>query len=338
MRTNACSRQTAALVVAALCLGCLPRLPAARGADPLPSWNEGPAKRAIVELVDRTTRADSPDFVPVPDRIATFDNDGTLWCEHPMYVQGMFVIDRLKELLPRHPEWKERPNFRAAFERDLHQLALYGENGLAEIVMATHAEMTVDEFLATVRAWMAQARHPRFQRPYTELVYQPMLELLAYLRAHGYTTCIVTGGGIEFVRAWAEPIYGIPPGQIVGSSIRTKFQLDGDAPRLLRLPEIDFIDDGPGKPVGINKFLGKVPIAAFGNSDGDLQMLEYTTVGRPGKRLGMIVHHTDAEREYAYDRDTRVVKLERALTAAPARGWIVVDMRRDWRRIFAFEK
>lgn len=312
------------------------RAPAAD--DPLPSWNDGAAKQSILQFVARVTREGSPDFVPAPDRIATFDNDGTLWCERPMYVQGVYVIDRLKELVPQHPEWKTKPNFRAAMESNFKELALYGENGLAEIVMATHAELTVESFLQTVRDWLAKARHPRFQRPYTELVYVPMLELLAYLRGNGFTTYIVTGGGIEFVRAWSEPIYGVPPGQIVGSSIRTKFDLHHDAPRLLRLPEIDFIDDGPGKPVGINKFIGKLPIAAFGNSDGDLQMLQYTTVGRPTPRFGLIVHHTDAEREYAYDRDTHVGRLVKALEQAPERGWTVVDMKRDWKRVFAFER
>jgi hypothetical protein len=309
----------------------------AMAADPLPSWNESPRKQAILAFVDRVTREGSPDFVPVSERIATFDNDGTLWCEHPMYVQGMFVMDRLKVLAPQHPEWKTKPNFRAAIAGDLKQLALVGEKGLAEIVMATHSEMTVDEFLQIVRDWIATARHPRFQRPYTELVYVPMLELLTYLRAHGFSTHIVTGGGIEFVRAWAEPIYGVAPGQIVGSSIGTRFELHEGAPRLLRVPEIDFIDDGPGKPVGINKFIGKVPIAAFGNSDGDLQMLQYTTIGRQ-VRLGLIVHHTDAVREYAYDRDTHVGRLDKALDQSQERGWIVVDMKSDWRRVFAFEK
>jgi hypothetical protein len=283
------------------------------------------------------TREGSADFVPVPQRIATFDNDGTLWCEHPMYVQGMYVIDRIEALAPQHPEWKDQSNFRAVLERDMHQLALKGENGLAELVMATHANMTIDEFVKSVRDWMATARHPRFKKPYTELVYQPMLELLAYLRANGFTTYIVTGGGVEFVRSWCEPIYGVAPGQVVGSSIQTRFELADDRPRIMRLPKIDFIDDGPGKPVGINKFIGRVPIAAFGNSDGDLQMLQYTTI-ESGARLGLIVHHTDAEREYAYDRDTHVGRLDKALAEAPRRGWIVVDMKKDWRRIFPFEK
>lgn len=310
--------------------------PWAVAADPLPSWNEGVSKRAILEFVERVTREGSPDFVPVPERIATFDNDGTLWCEHPMYVQGMFIIDRIQALAPQHPEWKSKPNFRAALERDMHQLALQGEQGLAELVMATHADMTVEEFRQTVLDWLATARHPRFDRPYTELVYVPMLELLTYLRANGFSTYLVTGGGIEFVRAWAEPIYGVAPGQIVGSSIRTRFELGQDRPQIIRLPKIDFIDDGPGKPVGINKFIGRVPIAAFGNSDGDLEMLQYTTV-RPGARLGMIVHHTDAVREYAYDRQTQVGRLDKALDQAPERGWTVINMRTDWRRIFAFD-
>ena len=300
----------------AVCLLAFSGLLPVRAADPLPSWNDVPSKRAILAFVDRVTREGSPDFVPVPQRLATFDNDGTLWCEHPMYVQGMFIIDRIEALAPKHPEWKSKPNFRAALERNMEQLALQGEKGLAELVMATHADMTVDEFLQTVRDWLATARHPRFHRPYTELVYVPMLELLAYLRANGFSTYIVTGGGVEFVRAWAEPIYGVAPGQIVGSSIRTRFELRDDRPRIVRLPEIDFIDDGPGKPVGINKFIGRVPIAAFGNSDGDLEMLQYTTI-EPGARLGLIVHHTDAVREYAYDRDTRVGRLDKALDEAP---------------------
>jgi hypothetical protein len=310
--------------------------PARTAADPLPSWNDAAAKQAIVNFVTAVTRDGSPDFVPVPQRIATFDNDGTLWCEHPMYVQPAFALDRVKAMAPLHPEWKDKQPFKAALEGDMKTLAESGERGLMELVMVTHAGMTSNEFAKIVADWLATARHPRFNRPYTKLVYQPMLELLAYLRANGFKTFIVSGGGVEFMRPWTERVYGVPPEQVVGSSIKTKFEMRDGRPELFRLPEINFIDDKAGKPVGINEFIGRRPIAAFGNSDGDLEMLQWATMSG-GVRLGLIVHHTDAEREYAYDRHTPFGELDKALDAAAMNNWTVVSMKDDWKRIFAFQ-
>jgi phosphoglycolate phosphatase-like HAD superfamily hydrolase len=302
--------------------------------DPLPSWNEGPVKRSITDFVAGATREGSPDFVPVPERIATFDNDGTLWAEQPVYFQFAFAADRVRALAPRHPEWKEQQPFKALLEGDVKAMAAIGEKGLLEVIAATHSGMTVEEFHATVLDWLATARQPRFNRPYTDLVYQPMLELLAYLRANGFKTFIVSGGGIEFMRPWTERVYGIPPEQVVGSSGVTKFELRRDGtPELEKLPKVEFIDDGPGKPVGINHFIGRRPVLAFGNSDGDQQMLEWTAAGRKARFMGL-VHHTDAEREWAYDRNSHVGKLDKALDEARARGWTVVDMKRDWLTVF----
>ncbi|MGD9508700.1 MAG: HAD family hydrolase [Geminicoccaceae bacterium] len=309
-------------------------LPGGAHAADLTSWNEGPAKAAILDFVEAVTTEGSADFVPASERIATFDNDGTLWVEQPMYVQGVFAFDRLKALAPQHPEWKTEQPFKAALEGDKATLADAGERGLMALVMATHAGMTTDQFAAEVTDWLATAQHPRFERPYLRLVYQPMVELLEYLRAHGFTTFIVSGGGVDFMRPWAEGSYGIPPQQVVGSSIKTGFTLVDGKPVLTKLPELEFVDDGPGKPVGIHRFIGRRPIAAFGNSDGDLQMLQWATMGAPGRRFGLIVHHDDAEREYAYDRDSHVGRLDKALDAAPAAGWTVVSMKDDWRAIF----
>jgi len=303
----------------------------------LPSWNEGAAKTSIMEFVARVTTPGGPDFVPAGQRIATFDNDGTLWCEQPMYVQLAFALDRVKALAPAHPEWRDKQPFKAVLEGDIKALAGTGERGMVELVMATHAGMTVDAFERIVNEWLSTARHPRFNRPYTELVYQPMLELLAYLRANGFRTFVVSGGGVEFMRPWSERVYSVPPDQVVGSSIKTRFQMQHDIPVLYRLPEINFVDDGPGKPVGINDHIGRRPIAAFGNSDGDLQMLQWTTAEAAGPRLGLIVHHTDAEREYAYDRQAHFGRLDKALDAAAANHWSIVDMKKDWKRVFAFE-
>jgi hypothetical protein len=305
-------------------------------ADPLPSWNDGPTKASITNFVTRVTTQGGPDFVPVDQRIATFDNDGTLWCEHPMYVQFAFILDRVKAQAPSHPDWKDKQPFKAVLEGDFKALAAAGEKGLVELVAVTHADMTTTEFAKLVTDWIATARDPRFKRPYTELVYQPMLELLAYLRANGFKTFIVSGGGIEFMRPWIERVYGVPPEQVVGSSIKTRFEMRDTVPTLFRLPEINFIDDGPGKPVGINEHIGRRPIAAFGNSDGDLQMLQWTTLSA-GPRLGLIVHHTDAEREYAYDRQAHFGRLDKALDAAAVNKWTVVDMKKDWKRVFAFQ-
>ncbi len=300
--------------------------------DPLPSWNDGVAKRGILSFVTRVTTENGPEFVPPAERIATFDNDGTLWCEQPAYAQAIFVRDRIRASAPQHPEWKDTQPFKAIIEGDRATLAGLSERGLAELVMASHAGMPADEFSAMVRAWIATAKHPRFDRLYTRCTYQPMIELLAYLRANGFKTFIVSGGGVEFLRVWADAAYGIPPEQVVGSTIGTKYELRGDEPVLMRLPEVDFIDDKAGKPVAIGKFIGRRPIAAFGNSDGDYEMLRYVTAGK-GPRFGLIVHHTDGEREYAYDRDSPFGRLVRALDEAP-RGWTVVDMKRDWNRVF----
>lgn len=302
--------------------------------DPLPSWNDTAPKKAIVAFVDRVTAENTPDFVPESERIAVFDNDGTLWVEHPMYTQLTFALDRVKTLAPENPEWKDQQPFKAVLEGDMQALAASGEKGLVDIITTTHAGMTVDEFQTIVTDWLEKARHPRFDRPYTELVYQPMLELLAYLRANGFKTFIVSGGGVEFMRPWTEEVYGVPPEQVVGSSIKTEFIMRDGIPTLHRLPEVNFIDDKAGKPVGINAAIGRRPIAAFGNSDGDLQMLQWTTLGGTSPRFGLIVHHTDAEREYAYDRQTEFGRLDEALDIAPINGWTVVDMKADWKEIF----
>jgi len=309
----------------------------ASAADPLPSWNDGAVTQAIIQFVKEVTDQASPKFVPPARRIAVFDNDGTLWVEHPMYTQLAFALDRVKTLAPKHPEWREKPPFKYVLDNNLPALAASGKPGLMELIMATHAGMTTQEFEKIVEDWLATARHPRFKRPYTELVYQPMLELLGYLRAHGLKTFIVSGGGVEFMRPWTKKVYGVPPEQVVGSSIKTKYELKNGQPVIVRLPEIDFIDDKAGKPVGINKFIGRRPLAAFGNSDGDLEMLQWTAAG-PGARLMLLVHHTDAQREYAYDRQTHFGRLDKALDDARQQGWVVVDMQKDWKRIFPSDK
>jgi hypothetical protein len=314
----------------------------AQAPDPLPSWNDGAAKRAIVEFVAKTTRPGGPDFVPPGQRIVTFDNDGTLWVEHPMYTQLAFALDRVEALAPQHPEWKTQQPFQAVLEGDPAALAAAGEKGLVELVMATHAGMSTAEFEAIVKDWFAKARDPRFERPYTELVYQPMVELLAFLRAHGFKTYIVSGGGIEFMRPVTEAVYGVPPEQVIGSSIKTRYEMKDGKPVLMRLPEIDFIDDKAGKPVGINAFIGRRPVASFGNSDGDRQMLEWTGAGS-GARLMMLVLHDDAKREYAYGPanglpDTQFGAFPQSLAdEAKQNGWVVIHMQSDWKRIFAFE-
>ncbi len=325
----------AALLTSAAGAITLSRFPALAQGDPLPSWNDGKAKQSILDFVAAVTREGSPDFVPAPQRVATFDNDGTLWVEQPMYTQLAFALDRVKALAPMHPEWANQQPFKAVLDGDMKALAAAGEHGLVELVMASHSGMTTEEFERIVKDWISTARHPRFKRPYTELVYQPMLEVLAYLRANGFKTFIVSGGGIEFMRPWSEQIYGVPPEQVVGSSIKTRFQMRQGIPELFRLPEVNFVDDGVGKPVGINEHIGRRPIAAFGNSDGDLQMLQWTTK-TGGRRFGLIVHHTDGEREYAYDRESHVGHLDKALDAAALNDWTVVSMKDDWKRIFAF--
>ena len=326
-----------ALAVAPAIIGPLRSTSAlAQGNDPLPSWNDGATKQSITNFVARVTTQGGPDFVPPAERIATFDNDGTLWIEQPMYVQLAFILDRVKALAPQNPGWKTKQPFQAVLDGDLKAMAASGEKGLMALMAATHAGMTAEDFTKIASDWIASARDRRFKRPYTELVYQPMLELLAYLRANGFKTFIVSGGGIEFMRPWSEKIYGIPPEQVVGSSIKMRFEMQDGKPVLFRLPEINFIDDKVGKPLGISQHIGRRPIAAFGNSDGDLEMLQYATLSG-GVRFGLIVHHTDAEREYAYDRKSHIGKLDKALDAAAINKWTVVDMKNDWKRVFAFE-
>ena len=301
--------------------------------DPLPSWNDGAARARIVGFVQAVTDKASKDYVAPADRIAVFDNDGTLWSEQPAYFQLFFAIDRVKALAPRHPEWKQKQPFKAVLDGDMKALAASGEKGLLELVMATHAGNTTDEFARIVKEWLASAKHPTLNRSYTDLVYQPMLELLAYLRANGFQTYIVSGGGIEFLRVFSEERYGVPPPQVIGSSVKTRYEVRNGQPGIVRLPQIDFIDDKAGKPVGIQKFIGQRPIAAFGNSDGDFEMLEYVTSG-PGARLGLIVHHDDAAREFAYDRTSPIGRLARGLDEGPKRGWAIVSMKNDWRTIY----
>jgi hypothetical protein len=309
----------------------------AQPSDPLPSWNDGAAKKSITDFVAKVTTQGGADFVPPAERIAVFDNDGTLWCEWPIYFQAAFALDRVKAMAPKHPEWKKQQPFKAFLSGDRQAIAAQGEKLLLALVGAAHSGMTTDEFAKSVSDWLASARHPRFNRPYNELTYQPMVELLGYLRANGFKTFIVSGGGIEFMRVWTQKAYGVPPEQVVGSSGVVKFQLGKDGkPELMKLDKVEFVDDGPGKPVGINRFIGRRPIFAFGNSDGDQQMLEWTMAGS-GARFAGIVHHTDAVREYAYDRQSKIGKLDKAWDEAKAKGWTVVDMKQDWKRIFAFE-
>jgi len=331
-------KRTALKLIASFCLVVITSIAFAN--DPLPSWNDGAAKSAITGFVARVTDEDSPGFVPVPERIATFDNDGTLWTEHPMYTQLAFAIDRVKTLAPQHPDWRTMQPFQAVLENDFKALAASGEKGLLQLVMATHAGMSTDEFASIVSEWFKSAQHPKLKRPYTEMTFQPMLELLAYLRDNGFKTYITSGGGIEFMRPMTEAVYGIPPEQVIGSSIKTEFKNKDGKPVLMRLAEIDFIDDKAGKPVGINRFIGRRPIASFGNSDGDRQMLEWTAAG-DGARLMMLVLHDDAEREYAYGPanglpDTQFGKFTPSLMEeAKGNGWTVISMKDDWKQIFA---
>ena len=305
------------------------------GNDPLASWNEGSTKQSILNFVREVTTAGGPRFVTPEERIAVFDNDGTLWSEQPFYFQFAFAIDRMKAMAPQHPEWKDNPLYAGMLAGDMKAVAAGGLKGVLEIAMVTHAGMTTDAFAKMAADWIASARHPKFNRLYTDLIYQPMLELLAYLRANGFKTFIVSGGGIEFMRVFAEKVYGVPPEQVIGSSIVTKFEMVDGVPVLTRLPELNFMDDNVGKPVGINMHIGRRPIAAFGNSDGDLQMLQWTAASN-GPGFALLVHHTDSVREFAYDASS-MGKLEVALAEAAARGWTVVDMKNDWNRVFAFE-
>jgi len=308
-------------------------LSTAHASDPLPSWNDGASKQALVAFVSQVTREGSDDFVPAPERIATFDNDGTLWSEQPIYFQLIYVVERIKELVPQHPEWKEQEPFASVLKGNIEKALAGGEKALLEMVMATHAGMTAEEFSNSVSDWLSSARHPGTGELYTAMVYQPMLELLDYLRANDFKIFIVSGGGIDFVRVFSEEIYGIPPERVVGSSIDAKYEIRDGKPVIVKLPEIDFIDDKAGKPVGIHRYIGNRPILAVGNSDGDFQMLEWTTAG-DGPRLGVYLHHTDAEREVAYDRTSSFGRLDRGLDEADDRGWIVIDMKTDWRIVF----
>jgi phosphoglycolate phosphatase-like HAD superfamily hydrolase len=310
---------------------------AAFAADPLASWNDTPNKKAIVSFVEAVTRAGSPDFVPPAERIATFDNDGTLWSEQPLYFPQAFTFDRIKALAPQHPEWKEKQPFKAVLEGDIKTVLSASEQVQFELEMAAHAGNTTDEYAQIVTAWVSTAKHPKTGRLYTEMIFQPMRELLDYLRANGFKTFIASGGWIDFMRPWSERIYGIPPEQVIGSSIKTKFEMRNGKPVLVLLPEINLIDDNVGKPVGINQYIGRRPIASFGNSDGDLQMLQWTTAGS-GARFALLVHHTDGEREWAYDRASVNGRLDKALDEARAKGWTVVDMKNDWKIIYAFER
>jgi len=306
-------------------------------ADSLASWNDGKARSAILAFVERVSRPGGPDFVPEEERIAVFDNDGTLWSEMPVPVQALFLRDRLRELAPQHPDWQTTDPYRAMLAGDNRGVLASGLAGITQLVMSTHAGMTTDEFADIVRGWLSRARHPGSGQPYTRMVYQPMLELLAYLRANGFTLFIVSGGGIEFMRVFAEQTYGVPPHRVVGSSNVTHFEMRGARPVLLRDPKLEFFDDKAAKPVAINKFIGRRPIACFGNSDGDHEMLLWTTEGRPDGRqgFGLLLHHTDGEREFAYDREHVVSgHLDAALDDAPTRGWTVVDMKQDWKRVY----
>ncbi len=317
------------LVLAALVLSVL-----SVAADPLPSWQDGHAKQAITRFVTDVTNAGNQDFVPPAQRIAVFDNDGTLWVEQPMYTQLAFILDRVKALAPVHPEWQEQQPFKAALEGDLATLGAAGNKGLLQLAIATHSGMTSAEFETTTLDWIGAARHPRFQQPYTQLVFQPMLELLEYLRGNGFKTFIVSGGGADFIRPWSEMVYGVPPEQVIGSQIQLAFQMRDGKPVLMREPKVIFIDDQAGKPVGIARHIGRRPILAFGNSDGDLEMLQWAT-GGAGRRLGLILHHTDGEREYAYDRKSPFGRLDKAMDLAPQNGWVLVSMKDDWSQVLA---
>jgi hypothetical protein len=305
--------------------------------DPLPSWNDGAAKAAIIAFVTRVTREGGPDYLPPPERIAVFDDDGTLWPERPMSVQLAFTLDRVSDLAPQHPEWRRTEPFKSVLDGDSKTAVAGGERALAELLAGTHAGTTTEEFGAIVTRWILTSHHPRFGRPYIEVVYQPMLELLAYFRANGFKNFIVSSGGVEFVRAWSEDVYGVPPEQVLGSRVKLKYEDHGGAPRIERLAAVDFVDDNAGKPVGIQEHVGRRPIAAFGNSDGDFEMLEWATSGT-GVHLAVIVHHTDVTREWAYDRGSPIGALARSLDEASKRGWVVVDMKRDWKVVFPFEQ
>ncbi len=336
MRKIKTLRNTILMMAMVLMMGTCLVSCATKIGDPLPSWNDGSSKKSIIEFVEKVTTKGGQDFVPPAERIAVFDNDGTLWSEQPMYFQLFFVMDRAKAMAPEHPEWKQKQPFKAALEGDIKAVMAGGKHALLELAMATHAGNTTEEFSQIVKDWLATAEHPKTGRPYTEMVFQPMLELLAYLRANGFKTYITSGGGIEFMRPWTEKVYGIGPEQVIGSSIKTKFELRNGTPVLVRLPELNFLDDKAGKPVAINQHIGRRPIATFGNSDGDLQMLQWTAAGK-GLRFCLYVHHTDANREWAYDRKSHIGRLDKGLDEANTKGWTVVDMKNDWKVIYPFQ-
>jgi phosphoglycolate phosphatase-like HAD superfamily hydrolase len=328
-------RRFTSVLILAICFLAIPSVPRlAAQYDPLPSWNDTASKRAILDFVRRTTATGSPEFIPIEQRITTFDNDGTLWVEQPMYTQLAFILTRIKELAPKHPEWKTTQPFQGVLEGDIKAVLASGEKGLMQLFASSSTGMNTEEFEKIAKDWLATAKHPKFDRLYTDCIYQPMLEVLAYLRANGFKTYIVSGGGVEFMRPFTQQAYGIPPEQVIGSTIKTKFEMNQEGrPVLMRLPELDFIDDQAGKPVNINKIIGRRPVAAFGNSDGDLQMLQWTAAGA-GARLMLLVHHDDPIREYAYDRQSHVGQLDKAWDQAVAKHWIVVSMKDDWKTIF----
>jgi phosphoglycolate phosphatase-like HAD superfamily hydrolase len=328
-------RRFTSVLILAICFLAIPSVPRlAAQSDPLPSWNDTVSKRAILDFVHRTTTTGSPEFIPIEQRITTFDNDGTLWVEQPMYTQLAFILTRIKELAPKHPEWKTTQPFQGVLEGDIKAVLASGEKGLMQLFASSSTGMNTEEFEKIAKDWLATAKHPKFDRLYTDCIYQPMLEVLAYLRANGFKTYIVSGGGVEFMRPFTQQAYGIPPEQVIGSTIKTKFEMNPEGrPVLMRLPELDFIDDQAGKPVNINKIIGRRPVAAFGNSDGDLQMLQWTAAGA-GARLMLLVHHDDPIREYAYDRKSHVGQLDKAWDQAVAKHWIVVSMKDDWKTIF----
>jgi phosphoglycolate phosphatase-like HAD superfamily hydrolase len=338
-RSSAAGVATSFALLAVVCCnspappGAAPGGPAAVAARPLPSWNDGPSRQSIVDFVSKVTKEGSPDFVPVAERIAVFDNDGTLWAEQPLYFQLLFALDRVKALSPQHPEWQAKEPFASVLKGDLHGALAGGDRALFAILATTVDGLTTDEYERIVKDWIATAKHPTTGRLFSEMVYQPMIELMTYLREHGFKTFIVSGGGVEFMRAFAERVYGIPPEQVIGSSGKLKFEMRDGGPVLLKLAELDFLDDKEGKPVGIQKFIGRRPIAAFGNSDGDLQMLQWTCAG-PGPRFCLYVHHTDETREFAYDRKSSIGQLDKGLDEAAAKRWTVVDMKADWSSIF----
>jgi len=332
-KTTICTRRWTLLATSLLLVAATNP---ARGGESLASWRDTDSKKQIMEFVERVTTPGSSAYVEPAERIAVFDNDGTLWAEQPIYFQLQFALDRLKALAPEHPEWAKSPVLAAALADDLPAVLAAGNRGILEVIMASHTGNTTQEFEAAVAAWIDSANHPRFERPYVELVYQPMLELLDYLRQNDFRVFIVSGGGIDFVRVFSPAVYGIPPERVVGSTVKTRFEMREDGPVLVRLPELDFLDDKEGKPVAIGRYIGRRPIAAFGNSDGDLQMLQWTAAG-DGPSLAVLVHHTDAEREWAYDRESKIGRLDAALDEAEKRGWTLIDMKRDWTTVFKDE-